>query len=130
MISRRQVIGCGVAAAALGAASRSARAIESTRRPRASLALVIVDERFESARGVAGSLAGPDIPRVALPRDVLELWYPQLASVCRSGRHAIAGVTTERGLFLLQTLAADHRMRLLSRAGHDESLVSWVLGRS
>jgi hypothetical protein len=134
MISRRQLIGCGVAAAALGVASGSANTIESFVRPGPRIALLVVDERYDVARMLARSLAAPDIRRVALPRDVLDLWHQQLALVCRSGRHAIAGITTERGFFLLHTLAADHRMRVLSRAVHaaprtdHEPLVSWLFG--
>jgi hypothetical protein len=140
VISRRHWIGCAVAASALGAASRLGHALESSTQPVAATAtatataVVIVDERFEVARALARSLALPAIPRVVLPRDVLALWHRQLAPLCQTGRHAIAGVTTERGFFLLRTLAADHRMRVLSsnalatrRADH-EPLVSWTLG--
>jgi len=90
-------------------------------------AVLIVDERFDAARRLA-SLAAPGVPRVALPRDVFDLWHGRLEEVCRSGDRAIAGVTTERGFFLLQTLAAEYRLRVLSSSAHTGSLVSWVLG--
>ena len=86
-----------------------------------------MDQRFDLARHVARSLALPGIPRLALPRDVLELWHGRLAPVLRSGTHAIAGVTTERGFFLLHTLAADQRLRVLSRTDHG-SVMSWSIG--
>lgn len=122
MISRRQLIGCGVAATALGVTfhrSASPAAVVPS--------VLVVDERFYAARRLA-SLVAPDIPRVALPRNVFDLWHSRLEEICRSGGRAIAGVTTERGFFLLQTLAADHRLRVLRRTAHAESLVYWVLG--
>ncbi len=134
MISRRQLIGCGVAASALGVGSRLAWAVEAS--PRPTVGILVVDERFVAAREVARSLVGPGIPRVALSRDVLETWHRRLAPVCESGNLAIAGVTTERGFFLLHTLAADRRMRVLSRTLHAaprddrDPLVSWMLGPS
>lgn len=139
MISRRQLIGCGVAATALGVTCHRAKAADSFSRPGASVlaatadrlpitpAVLVVDERFNAARALA-SLAAPDIPRVAMPRDVFDLWHSRLEGICRSGGRAIAGVTTERGFFLLQTLAGDHRLRVLSRSAHAGSLVSWILG--
>lgn len=130
MISRRQLIGGAVAGSVLGSI-QMADAVEAST-SRRSAALVIVDDRFEAARTLAQSFVAAVVPRVALPRDVLDLWRERLAPLCRSGS-AIAGVTTERGLFLLQTLAADHRLRLLSRTVHAaprgaEPLVSWMLG--
>ena len=134
MISRRYVIGCGIAASALGVASRLGYVVESPTRPRPPVALLIVDERYDVARSLARSLADPSVPRVGLTRDVLDLWHRHLAPVCLAGTQAIAGVTTERGFFLLRTLAADHRLRVLwanalavRRAGQ-EPLVSWMLG--
>ena len=124
MISRRQVIGYGAAASALGVAGRWTH---RPSRPALPVALVVVDERFDLARTVAGSLGLPNVPRVVLPRDLLGLWHGQLSPVLRTGRQAIAGVTTERGFFLLRTLAADQRARVLSRTDQG-SLVSWLLG--
>ncbi len=135
MISRRTILERGAAVSALGTAAwRSAFATPTastspapTSSTTASIALVVVDERFGAAHALAGSLAAASVPRVVLPRDVLELWHPRLARICRSGTQSIAGVTTERGFFLLQTLAADSGMHVLSRVGHG-ALVSWVIG--
>jgi hypothetical protein len=90
------------------------------------VAAVVVDGRFDAAGVLARSLA-PNARRVTMPRDVLDLWQQHLAPICRTRSQAIAGVTTERGFFLLRTLAADHRLRVLSRTVHG-SLVSWVIG--
>jgi hypothetical protein len=134
VISRRQLIGCGLAASVLGVANPLANAVQAPVGTFQRIDLVVVDDRFDLARQMARSIASPVIPRVALPRDVLALWHRELAPLCRSGTQSIAGVTTERGFFLLGTLAADHRYRVLSRtlhpprlAGEHEPLLSWVL---
>lgn len=134
MISRRQLIGCGLAGAAWQLAgagaftqSRATHSLVAGASSTIPVSLLIVDERFESARRVAASLA-PGIRRATLPQDVFDLWHQELEALCRSRRDAIAGITTERGLFLIQTLAADYRLRVLSRSVHEASLVSWVIG--
>lgn len=141
MITRRRMIGSGAAVSALGFGSRASPAASNAvphaatspaplapaARPSSPLAVVVVDKRFDAAPALSRSLAAPDVPRLALPRDVLEFWHRQLAPLCATGRHAIGGVTTERGFFLLRTLAADHRLRVKSRRAHG-ALVSWVIG--
>ncbi|MET0292021.1 MAG: hypothetical protein ABW136_06605 [Steroidobacteraceae bacterium] len=132
MISRRQVIGYGVAASALGSLGVS-NALERPNASPASIALVVVDERFESARKLASSLASRAVPRIALPQDAFDLWHRTLEAICRSGDRSFAGVTTERGLFLLSTLAAGDRLRILSRSEHrprgeSAALLSWTIG--
>jgi hypothetical protein len=129
MISRRRMLGSSAAVSALGLGNVYAKAAASSRsatRASAPIHCVVVDQRFEAAQALAGDLA-PGARRIVMPRDVLELWHRQLAPVCRNRQHAIAGVTTERGFFLLRTLAAEHRLRVLSRAVHG-GLVSWVIG--
>jgi hypothetical protein len=127
VISRRQLLSRGLAASAIGLAPRMTRANAASARTSPHVAYIVVDERFEAARTLAAALAPSQIPRLALPRDVLELWHRKLEPACRTRRQAIAGVTTERGFFLLRTLAADHRLRVHSRTAHG-SLVSWLIG--
>jgi hypothetical protein len=127
LITRRQLIGSGLALSALGLGAHNTMARDVPGRPAARVTLLVVDERFAAARTLARSLAAPGIQRVALPRDVLDLWHRQLAPACRSGAQAIAGVTTERGFFLLRTLTAEYRLRVLSRTTHG-ALVSWLIG--
>lgn len=132
MISRRHAIGSGVALSALAVGAR-ATITASAPTPRAArVAFLIVDERFDAARTLSRSIAAPTAQCLPMPRDVLDLWHRHLATACRTGTVSIAGVTTERGFFLLRTLAADQmsasgRLRVLSRATHG-ALVSWVIG--
>jgi hypothetical protein len=133
-ISRRQLIGWGVAVSVPGIAAPFTNPLDTRIPPPPRVALVVVDERFAFARRYALSIAPPAVRRVALPRDALDFWLHELEPLCCTGTQAIAGATTERSLFLLQTLAADHRLRVSSRttlANLDgdarEPLVSWLL---
>ncbi len=129
MISRRHLIGSGVAVSALGLIGRVASAnhapLIATR--------IIVDMRFDQALAIALGASAPGARIIALQRDVLELWHDQLAPSPMRAPQAFAGVTTEHGFFTLRTLAADHRQRVLYSAVHanrrgGEPLVSWVIG--
>ena len=133
MVSRRQVIGSGLAAPALALLPRVTHAIPAARRDGRydDLAFVVVDERFDAARALAHELFLADRASrtrcLALPRDVLDLWHSKLAPACVAGNSAFAGVTTGRGFFMLRTLAADHRLRVRSRTSH-QGLVSFIIG--
>lgn len=98
-------------------------------------ALLIVDARFAQALAAAREHVAAGCELVELPRDVLELWHRRLLPAIRTASPVFAGVTTERAFFVLRTLAADHRLRVLSAAvqavprGQDEeTLVSWMIG--
>jgi hypothetical protein len=138
-INRRQVVAAGLAASAL-AVTRAGYAMSSDAiLAKYSVGRVLVDERFEEAKRLAKGAVNRGIEVVALPRDVLVLWHKLLLPSLTREAQALAGVTTQRGLFLLQTLAADHRLRVVYRAEHSqrahlgrvaarpESLVTWVI---
>jgi len=125
MFSRRQVIGCGLAASALGLGSplHAAPVFPVARATRVTH--LLVDARFDDAMEIARQAAMPGLEILPLPRDVLELWYDQLAPMLGQARGQervppsfFAGVTTERGLFLLSTLAQEHRLRVRFTARH------------
>ena len=118
MISRRQLIRSGIAVSALGLGGRIAPAVEVPTLRAVRISCFLVDTRFDDARQIAqvGALPGQDL--IALPRDVLELWHDQLRPALDLATQALAGVTTERGFFLLRTLAADHRLRPRFTARH------------
>lgn len=132
MISRRHAIGSAVALSALAVGARAAHGVKVPAPRAVRVAFLVVDERFDAARTLARSIAAPGARYLPMTRDVLELWHRNLAPACRTGRLSIAGVTTERGFFLLRTLAADQRsatgrLRVLSSVAHG-ALVSWVIG--
>jgi hypothetical protein len=138
VISRRHLIGSGMAASVLGLVGRVASANHTLPPPDARFApllatQVIVDTRFDEAVEIALGAAAPGARVIALPRDVLELWHDRLAPTPARPPQTFAGVTTEHGLFTLRTLAADHRQRVLYTTVHasrhgGEPLVSWLIG--
>jgi hypothetical protein len=136
VISRRQLIGSGIAVSAIGIGARIASAIWPAT-PHVAPRFLLVDTRFDDALEIARLTAPPGIETIRLQRDVLELWHHRLKPMTGAVPFAFAGVTTEHGFFTLRTLAADHRLRVRSakwhapRVGHGarEPLVSWVIGQ-
>jgi hypothetical protein len=137
MTTRREVLGAAVALGVLPPLS-FARAAASVALPMTFKAdRVLVDERFDEARIMAQQLRQSGMTVMTLPRDVLALWYDHLRPGLLDGSiKSVAGITDEAGVFLLRTLAADHRLRPLDRALHglapreaalSQPLVSWVL---
>lgn len=50
--------------------------------------------------------------------DLTDLWYNDLDLRWKQAPRPLGGVTTQRGLFVLATLAADHRMSVVYRGEH------------
>jgi hypothetical protein len=136
MITRRQLMGSAMALPGIALSQRMAIAAPSPGAPKARVHKVLIDERFALSRPIAQTLFTPAAIYLPLPRDLLGFWHQHLAPVRTGTTSAVSGVTTERGFFLLQTLAADHRLRMQrvwsQTAGDtshlDTSLVAWVMG--
>jgi hypothetical protein len=137
MTTRRELLGVAVALGVLPPLT-FARATASVAQPLAFKAdRVLVDERFDEARVMAQQWRQAGMTIMTLPRDVLALWYDHLRPGLSDGSiRSLAGITDEAGLFLLRTLAADHRLHPLdqslrglapSDAAVSQPLVSWVL---
>ena len=120
MTNRRQVIGAGIALGLLPAV-RGLQAGAPFEAPAAPLAVgcVLVDTRHSTAAVMGAAAAEAGFNTVPLPRDLLGLWHDGLLPQLRSGvLQAFGGITTPDGLFLLRTLAADHRRRVVYSAEH------------
>jgi hypothetical protein len=137
MITRRQLMGSALALPGLALGHGMAMAPPLPRAPAARVRKVLIDARFAASRRIAQKLFSPGAVLIPLPRDLLGVWHQHLAPARSGSPGAVAGVTTERGFFLLQTLAADHRLRVQrvwsqTTTGDvdvhlDTSLVAWVL---
>ena len=138
MVTRRQLMRSAMALPGIALSQRLAIAAPSPGAPAERVHKVLIDERFALSRRIAQRLFSPSAVLMPLPRDLLGFWHQHLAPVRGGSPAAVAGVTTERGFFLLQTLAADHRLRvqrLWSQTATgdasvhlDKSLVAWVMG--
>ena len=119
MTNRRQVIGTGLALSVLPNLGRSLAWREPPDAMPIRVGRLVIDARFPDAVDMAAHVATGRGGATVLERDVLGLWHDDLLpAVTSGGMAAFAGVTTEPALFLIRTLAADHRMRVVYRADH------------
>lgn len=119
MTTRRHILKAGVALGVFSPlVSSQAAPAEPTATP-LQVDRILVDSRFENSRVMAERLQGAGLSVIELPRDVLTLWHDEVLPDLRTGRiAALGGVTSEVSLFLLRTLAADHRLRVVYQTVH------------
>jgi hypothetical protein len=122
--SRRQFIQSGLALSAAslttGISAFSLRADE-TAVTSLRLERFVFDSRFAAAVELARHAAHHGIPLAETAGDLTDLWYHELDLRWRKAPMALAGMTTRGGLFVLETLAADHRMFVVYRGTHSVS---------
>lgn len=127
--SRRVFLQATFAAAAILPSTPSALADEAT----LQLDRVVVDGRFPEAVALGREIARGRAILSAMSGDLTEIWSKDLRTAWRAAPMTLAGVTTPAGLFVLETLAMDHRMRVVRRATippsdlRETPLVSWVI---
>jgi hypothetical protein len=120
MLDRRSFIQTGLvfplASFALGALreTRAAAAESET----LALDRFVFDARFAEATDVAHAIEQLGIALAPFAGDLTELWYNDLDLRLKQGPIALGGVTTQEGLFVLETLALDHRMRVVYHGEH------------
>jgi hypothetical protein len=101
---------------ALAAASGASNGV-SERMP-IRLQRFVFDNRFAEAVETARHAALLGIPPAEFSGDLTPLWYDELDLAWKTAPMALAGITTREGLFVLETLAADRRMRVAYRGEH------------
>jgi hypothetical protein len=98
----------------------------------------VFDDRFAEAAEAARHAAERGISLAPFSGDLTRLWYDELDLAWRDKPMTLAGATTQQGLFVLETLAADRGMRVVYRAKHGTvlprtgpaeatQLLSWVI---
>ena len=114
MTSRRDVLR---GAAALPLAAPFARALAAAR---ASLALerFVFDVRFAESGAIAKHVEKLGVPLSPIADDLMTLWYDDLDLKWRKAPMALAGVTLEDALFVLETFALDRGMHVVYRGEH------------
>ena len=130
MASRRQVLTAGLIGSvlplgALASAAEAARPVEIYR--------AVYDRRFAAGRAFAAEAARRGWTAAAIEGDVTNLWYHDLAVRWRTGPAPIAGVTDAQALFVLDHLARDAGMRVITREALPPDpafslpVVSWLI---
>src|SRR5690606_21422156 len=119
--NRRQFIQSSLALSAAGlpavrawASSASAIAGEPTLH---RVGRSIYDGGFLEGEDVAVA-AADGATAVRIEGDLTALWYHDLGPAWKRAPMTIAGITAWHGLFVLETLAADHGMRVVYRGEH------------
>jgi hypothetical protein len=119
MTNRRQMIGASLALAALPVLGGAISEPQRTGPVPIRIDRLLIDPRFPDALNMAGHFNASEPAVTALQRDVLDLWHDDLLPAMTHDRmESIAGITTETAAFLIRTLAADQRFRVLYRAAH------------
>jgi hypothetical protein len=71
------------------------------------------------------------VPLAETNGDMTDLWFNHLHAQWKRMPEALGGITTPQGLFVLETLAADHRMRVVHRrergTASEQPLVTWII---
>jgi hypothetical protein len=135
MTNRRQFMQCSVAVTmSVSMASAALAAAGSAKRAALWPERFVFDNRFAPARQMAQRMARQGILLGECSGDLTDLWYNHLDLQWRKSPMILAGMTTREGLFVLETLAADHRMRVVQRdelsvpdSAFGKSLYYWTI---
>ena len=130
MASRRQILTAGLIGSVLplGSLATAAQAAQPMEIYRA-----VYDRRFASGRAFAAEAVRRGWTAASIEGDVTNLWYHDLAVRWRAGPAAIAGVTDAQALFVLDHLARDAGMRVITREALPPDpafswpVVSWLI---
>lgn len=114
MTNRREFLQSGVAASILPMAMPAWAAGPGTLR----LERFVFDTRFSESVEVAGQAARLGVELAEISGDMTDLWYRHFDLQWKRAPMTLAGMSNWHGLFVLETLAADRRMRVLYRGEH------------
>jgi hypothetical protein len=124
MTNRREVIQAGIAVSAISVTGAAVHAAEAATAPLSAapglrLDGLVFDRRFEQAAEIARSAERYGVPAYETDGDAADIYYHHLRKLWRGPHAAFAGVTSVDTTFVFQTLAADHRLRLIYRGLHE-----------
>lgn len=127
MTTRRRIIQSGLALAVLPRTLLAAEA-PGTPAPRVlPLERFVYDDRCAAATAVAASIARRGASLSRSRGDLTPLWYDELDLLWKRAPAPLAGITPRAGLFVLETLAADRRMRVVYRGEHTAGAAGTVM---
>ena len=114
MTSRRDILR---GAAALPLAAPFARALAAARES-LTLERFVFDVRFAESGAIAEHVGHRGVALSPVADDLMTLWYDDLDLKWRKAPMALAGVTLEDALFVLETFALDRGMHVVYRGQH------------
>jgi hypothetical protein len=104
------------------AAAQAAREGKDPVGESSAVRLFIFERRYGEAVRAAAHARRAGAGVWAVNGDLTALWYDHLALAWKAGPQFLAGTTTAPVLFLLETLAVDHRMTVSWRDTHGPAL--------
>jgi hypothetical protein len=117
-----------IRAASSAATGASVARPESAVAPVPAVDVVVYNDWYAPAHAFATDLAERGARALPLHGDAGKLWYDTLRGLVTGGSRRIAGMTTHTDLFILETLARDHGLKVRHRNSDGGArLVSWVL---
>jgi hypothetical protein len=118
-MNRREVLRTGAALPALSLATLPlARGIAAADTAVLTLERFVFDVRFAEAGAVAEQVERRGVKLAPIADDLMTLWYDELDLAWRKAPMALAGVTLEETLFVLETFALDRGMHVVFRGDH------------
>jgi hypothetical protein len=115
MANRRDVL---KTAAALSFAGTPLAAAIATGAKTLALERLVFDVRFAESGAIGEHAKHLGIPAAPIADDLMTLWYDELDLAWRKAPMALAGVTLEDALFVLETFALDRGMHVVYRGEH------------
>jgi hypothetical protein len=96
--------------------------------PGSAVDVVVYNDWYPTAHAFAADFASRGARALPVQGDAGKLWYDSLRGLVAGGSRRIAGMTTHTDLFILETLARDHGLKVRHRNSDGGArLVSWVL---
>ncbi len=122
MASRRDFMkAAGLAAAASASTAKAAP-------PPPQIRQAVYDDRFAAARAFAEEARRRGWAVRAIQGDVTDLWFHELDKLWREEPAPLTGLTRDNSLWVLERLAWDRGLRVVSRRDHaEDELVSWII---
>ena len=118
MASRRDVLKAGAALPAVSLIAVPFKSAFGTTGQSLALERFIFDVRFAESGAIAEHVERRGVALSPVADDLMTLWYDDLDLKWRNAPMALAGVTLEDALFVLETFALDRGMHVVYRGEH------------
>lgn len=125
MANRREILQAGLAVPALSLTGVTGLRSSARAEP-LEIDCFVSDERYTESLAAAREAARLGIAVHATAGDMTNLWYYRLDELWKQRPVAIAGVTGEDALFVLERLGWDRRLRVMYRGRHEQPVAGRI----